>query len=99
MEAVVREDERFALNDIITTVLTVLIILPPVQLLFLARLNMKYLFIPTIVATGASAFFFQAAVPHQEGPKIPAAAGLLDNPAVAADSNITPSRKCGFCMG
>lgn len=23
----------------------------------------------------------------------------LDNPAIAADSNIHPARKCGFCMG
>jgi len=23
----------------------------------------------------------------------------LDNPAIEADSNIHPARKCGFCMG
>jgi hypothetical protein len=26
-------------------------------------------------------------------------ADLLDNPAIEADSNIHPARKCGFCMG
>jgi len=65
----------------------------------LARINMaRYLFILALIATGASAFY-KGAVPHQEGPQIPAAAGLLDNPAVASDPNITPARKCGFCMG
>ncbi len=59
----------------------------------------RYLFILALIATGASAFY-KGAVPQQEGPKIPAAAdGLLDNPAVASDPNITPARKCGFCMG
>jgi len=58
----------------------------------------RYLFILALIATGASAFY-KGAVPHQEGPQIPAAAGLLDNPAVASDPNITPARKCGFCMG
>ncbi|KAL7459454.1 hypothetical protein ACHAWC_011394 [Mediolabrus comicus] len=59
----------------------------------------RYLCILALVATGASAFFFQPAVPTQEGPKISAAEGLLDNPRVASDPNINPSRKCGFCMG
>ncbi|KAK1745581.1 hypothetical protein QTG54_003505 [Skeletonema marinoi] len=59
----------------------------------------RYLFILALIATGASAFY-KGAVPQQEGPKIPAAAaGLLDNPAVASDPNINPARKCGFCMG
>lgn len=59
----------------------------------------RYLCILALVATGTSAFFFQPAVPVQEGPKISAAEGLLDNPSVASDPNIHPSRKCGFCMG
>ena len=67
---------------------------------FISPVNMaRYLLILALIATGASAFY-KGAVPQQEGPKIPAAAeDLLDNPAVAADPNINPARKCGFCMG
>ena len=67
---------------------------------FISPVNMaRYLLILALIATGASAFY-KGAVPQQEGPKIPAAAeGLLDNPAVTADPNINPARKCGFCMG
>ena len=50
----------------------------------------RYLFILALIPTGASAFY-KGAVPHQEGPTIPAAAeGLLDNPAVLSDPNSTP---------
>ena len=67
-------------------------------------------FVPILLFAllGAAAAFFKAAVPHQETaiPKAPTAntfsasfdAGL-DNPAVASDMNISPARKCGFCMG
>jgi hypothetical protein len=55
---------------------------------------------------GFSAAFFKQAVPHQEtkpAPLVAAANGApfdeLDNPNVVSDPNITPARKCGFCMG
>ncbi|KAL3803653.1 hypothetical protein HJC23_003707 [Cyclotella cryptica] len=56
---------------------------------------------------GASAAFFKQAVPHQEpkphvAPAATANSALfdeLDNPDVVSDSNITPARKCGFCIG
>lgn len=58
---------------------------------------------------GAAAAFFKPATPYQlpaeTNPAIFAAregasfdAGL-DNDEIEADTNITPSRKCGFCMG
>jgi len=54
---------------------------------------------------GAATAFFRPAAPYQvvEDTK-PALfprggdAGL-DNPDIAEDQNITPARKCGFCMG
>jgi|EP00535_Pseudo-nitzschia_heimii_P009432 hypothetical protein len=62
------------------------------------------------VVIGGTAAFYRPATPYQ----IPAAevhqavfvprggsnfdAGL-DNDEIEADGNITPSRKCGFCMG
>jgi len=56
---------------------------------------------------GASAAFFKQAVPHQETkpyvvPATSANSALfdeLDNPNVVSDPNITPARKCGFCIG
>ena len=58
---------------------------------------------------GAAAGFFKAAVPHQEAPLLKAAAPAtatwasfdegLDNSDIVSDANITPARKCGFCMG
>jgi len=52
----------------------------------------------------------QAAVPHQETAVIKAATAAsstlsalfddgLDNPEIVSDMNISPARKCGFCMG
>jgi len=61
------------------------------------------------VVVGGTAAFYRPATPYQ----VPAAevhqavfvprgsnfdAGL-DNEEIEADGNITPSRKCGFCMG
>jgi hypothetical protein len=55
---------------------------------------------------GLSAAFFKQAVPHQEAKPVPPASVAnsllfdeLDNPNVVSDPNITPARKCGFCMG
>jgi hypothetical protein len=57
---------------------------------------------------GASAAFFRPAVPYQvDGITTPAlfprGGSLmdtgLDNPDIPEDQNITPARKCGFCMG
>lgn len=63
------------------------------------------------ILVGAAAAFFRPAAPYQvEMEAKPAAlfprggasvmndAGL-DNPDIAEDHNIEPSRKCGFCMG
>ena len=55
---------------------------------------------------GFTAAFFKQAVPHQEVTKPTNVVSFgsdvfdeLDNPNVVADPNITPARKCGFCMG
>ena len=59
---------------------------------------------------GAAAAFFRPAVPYQlpavkTNVFVPRGGGLatfddgLDNEEIEADTNITPSRKCGFCMG
>ena len=54
---------------------------------------------------GFTAAFFKQAVPHQEVKSAITASvtdGIfdeLDNPNVVSDPNITPARKCGFCMG
>ena len=60
------------------------------------------------VFLGAAAAFFKPATPYQipaeSAPSIFSAvhgsfdAGL-DNAEIEADTNISPSRKCGFCMG
>ena len=70
-------------------------------------------FVPILLLAilGAAAGFFKAAVPHQET-ALPKAASApepnsisasfdegLDNPEIASDMNISPARKCGFCMG
>jgi len=62
------------------------------------------------VVIGGTAAFYRPAVPYQ----VPAAEinsavfiprggevfdSGLDNDEIEADGNITPSRKCGFCMG
>lgn len=62
---------------------------------------------------GMAAAFFRPMAPHQietvpmsatslfparGGAETPADIGL-DNPDIAEDQNINPSRKCGFCMG
>jgi len=76
---------------------------------------MKYsiiaLSVAVAVAGSVNAAFFNPTLPFQhEAPAKPAAfltiprggsdfdAGL-DNADIEADGNITPSRKCGFCMG
>eukprot|EP00531_Pseudo-nitzschia_arenysensis_P008813 CAMPEP_0116143106 /NCGR_PEP_ID=MMETSP0329-20121206/15272_1 /TAXON_ID=697910 /ORGANISM="Pseudo-nitzschia arenysensis, Strain B593" /LENGTH=70 /DNA_ID=CAMNT_0003638401 /DNA_START=64 /DNA_END=276 /DNA_ORIENTATION=+ len=59
------------------------------------------------VIMGGTAAFYRPAVPYQvptESVFIPRAGGAvfdagLDNDEIETDSNITPSRKCGFCMG
>jgi hypothetical protein len=57
---------------------------------------------------GAAAAFFRPAVPYQVAVEtkpalFPRGGSLkdtgLDNLDIAEDQNITPSRKCGFCMG
>lgn len=58
------------------------------------------------ILIGAAAAFFRPATPYQV--EAPAgkpefltfgAESLLDNPNIAEDTNISPARKCGFCMG
>ena len=72
-------------------------------------------FVPILLLAlaGAAAGFFEAAAPRQEAAsavpnnKIAFSAERarssfdegLDNPDVVSDMKITPSRKCGFCMG
>lgn len=59
---------------------------------------------------GAAAAFFRPVAPYQvidvvdtKPALFPRGGALkdagLDNPAIAEDQNITPARKCGFCMG
>ena len=59
---------------------------------------------------GAAAAFFRPVAPYQvvdsvdtKPAWIPRGGALkdsgLDNPDIAEDQNITPARKCGFCMG
>ena len=63
-------------------------------------------FIPILLLAilGVAAGFFKAATPHQEA-AVPAPTTLsafdegLDNANIASDMNISPARKCGFCMG
>ena len=66
----------------------------------------SFLPILLLALVGAAAAFFKAAVPHQEpAVSVPKAVNTfsfdegLDNPNIVADENITPARKCGFCMG
>lgn len=67
----------------------------------------RLLIISLFTIVGFTAAFFKQAVPHQEAkpsvPVIPSSGNdvfdELDNPNVVSDSNITPARKCGFCMG
>ena len=72
-------------------------------------------FVPILIfaLAGAAAGFFEAAAPRQEAAsavpnKMMAFSAErarssfdegLDNPDVVSDMKITPSRKCGFCMG
>lgn len=65
------------------------------------------------VLVGAAAAFFRPAAPYQveveaSHPAVFPRGGAsdavvldagLDNPEIAEDRNIEPSRKCGFCMG
>ena len=59
---------------------------------------------------GAAAAFFRPVAPYQvidvvdtKPALFPRGGALtdagLDNPEIAEDQNITPARKCGFCMG
>ena len=57
---------------------------------------------------GVAAAFFRPAVPYQvevdtKPALFPRGGAMndagLDNPDIAEDQNITPARKCGFCMG
>jgi hypothetical protein len=56
---------------------------------------------------GAAAAFFRPAMPYQvevvtKPALFPRGGSMdfgLDNPDIAEDQNITPARKCGFCMG
>lgn len=56
---------------------------------------------------GVTAAFLKPAAPYQVDtkPALFARGGAstfdagLDNPEIAEDTNISPSRKCGFCMG
>ena len=56
---------------------------------------------------GVTAAFMKPAAPYQvdTNPALFARGGAstfdagLDNPEIAEDTNISPSRKCGFCMG
>lgn len=76
---------------------------------------MTRFFVPILLLAlaGAAAGFFEAAAPRQEAasavPNTKMAFSAerarssfdegLDNPDVVSDMKITPSRKCGFCMG
>lgn len=67
----------------------------------------------TLAIIGVSAAFFRPAQPKQipsNVMEIARGGGIfdekafeedpgLDNPMVEADQNITPARRCGFCMG
>ena len=56
---------------------------------------------------GAAAAFFRPAIPYQVEVDISKPVSFpiqsvdlaLDNPDIAEDQNISPARKCGFCMG
>ena len=58
---------------------------------------------------GMAAAFFRPVAPYQVPAETKPAVFLprggasldagLDNPEIAEDQNITPARKCGFCMG
>jgi len=70
---------------------------------------MKIIITLFVATVGISAAFFpKPAVPHQlkQEPVHPVFLkgylgpdSALDNVEIAADANITPARKCGFCMG
>jgi len=64
------------------------------------------------VVIGGTAAFYRPAVPYQvpaaevnhavfipRGGSVEVFDAGLDNAEIEADGNITPSRKCGFCMG
>jgi hypothetical protein len=59
------------------------------------------------VFIGGTAAFYRPAVPYQvatEAVFMPRGGSAvfdsgLDNDEIETDGNITPSRKCGFCMG
>ena len=71
----------------------------------------SFLPILLLALAGAAAGFFEAAAPRQEAVAVPNKMAFsaearsspfdegLDNPDVVSDMKITPSRKCGFCMG
>ena len=61
-----------------------------------------------VALLGVAAAFFRPAAPYQvQNPEVILRGGAfvdgldigLDNPEIEADENITPARKCGFCMG
>jgi len=73
---------------------------------------MKYAIISLLVAIGGTAAFYEPALPYQvpaaqinqavfvpRGGSAEAFDSGLDNAEIEVDGNITPSRKCGFCMG
>jgi len=72
----------------------------------------KFSIVISLVIVGIAAAMFGAPAPRQVSAPldIPRGGALfgaktdvfdegLDNAEIAADSNITPARKCGFCMG
>ena len=66
-------------------------------------LSRSFVFVLVVALLGAAMAFIRPAQPVQvqqpaEGIMTVGMFGL-DNPAIEADSNIHPARKCGFCMG
>jgi hypothetical protein len=77
---------------------------------FLTMKSLAALLTLLALFVGAAMAFIRPAQPVQMEAAAVAAPGglafvstaadlLLDNPAIEADSNINPARKCGFCMG
>lgn len=74
---------------------------------------MKLLLTLMALLVSAAVAFWRPAVPHQIESAKPAfevrggeqaacssnSDYLLDNPEIEEDPNITPARKCGFCLG
>lgn len=54
-----------------------------------------------VLLIGVASAFFRPAVPIQAetGGAVNTELFGLDNPAIEEDKNISPARKCGFCMG